>query len=69
MRGYGRWGRWAPDYPCRPHGPPAWVGPWEGCPCWCGPGPTSTERREELAAYNKDLEDRLAEINKELERF
>ena len=41
-----------------------------GCPCWWGRGaePTSAERREELASQKRELEERLAEINKELER-
>lgn len=68
--GYGRWGRSVPDYPGRSYGPPPWAGYWEGCPCWCGAGaePTRSERREELASEKRELEERLAEINKEIER-
>lgn len=49
----------------REYGPPAWAGRWD----WLLGEPTKGERREWLEAYKKRLQERLADVDDELNKL
>jgi ABC-type transporter lipoprotein component MlaA len=55
------------------YGPPFWAARWgwEGGPHfdWPFAGPSKAERKEWLEAFKQHLEERLAEVNEELEKL